>query len=314
MAAAGLAGAVVAMSVAAATEWQVCDVTSARFGAVGDGVSIDTASIRAALTTCNEIVLPAGRVFASGPLNLSSNQIFRVDGTLIASDDPNDYPVVLPVIGYGWSHDQNCFPVDATRNKVVEGALRYAPIIGVYNARNVSITGSGLIDGNGNSWWDNCTRCHYPPNNDSSLCLIASRPKLIEAQFVDGLKVFGSSPGLRTSNGASTTSTLGSRGVLTLKDSPFWTVTPSYSQNIHVSDLRILAPMDRIGNTDGVNIDSCRNVSQKLPNDIPQKKHLIELPTQSIYSGPIEVLPYTVLGLLAPDIVALSLKITVTGW
>jgi polygalacturonase len=27
-----------------------------------------------------------------------------------------------------------------------------------------------------------------------------------------------------------------------------------------VSDLRILAPLDRIGNTDGVNIDSCRNV------------------------------------------------------
>lgn len=33
----------------------------------------------------------------------------------------------------------------------------------------------------------------------------------------------------------------------------------SLSQNIHVHDLRILAPMDRIGNTDGCNLDSCRN-------------------------------------------------------
>ena len=47
---------------------------------------------------------------------------------------------------------------------------------------------------------------------------------------------------------------------LTLRNSPFWTLTPSYSQQIHVRDLRILAPMDRIGNTDGVNIDSSRDV------------------------------------------------------
>lgn len=46
---------------------------------------------------------------------------------------------------------------------------------------------------------------------------------------------------------------------LTLENSPFWTLTPSYSQNIHVNNLRILAPLDRIGNTDGVNLDSCRN-------------------------------------------------------
>jgi len=71
---------------------------------------------------------------------------------------------------------------------------------------------------------------------------IASRPKLLEFQFVTGLAVHGE-PG----------------APLTLKDSPFWTLTPSYSQNIHVHDLVILAPMDRIGNTDGVNLDSCRN-------------------------------------------------------
>jgi hypothetical protein len=47
---------------------------------------------------------------------------------------------------------------------------------------------------------------------------------------------------------------------LTLQNSPFWTLTPSYSEQIHVRDLRILAPMDRIGNTDGVNIDSSRDV------------------------------------------------------
>ena len=41
---------------------------------------------------------------------------------------------------------------------------------------------------------------------------------------------------------------------------PFWTLTPAYCEDIHIHDLRVTAPMDRIGNTDGVNIDSCRRV------------------------------------------------------
>ena len=55
---------------------------------------------------------------------------------------------------------------------------------------------------------------------------------------MSGLRVHGTSVG----------------SALHLKDSPFWTLTPSYSQDVYVSNLRITAPMDRIGNTDGVNI------------------------------------------------------------
>jgi polygalacturonase len=106
----------------------------------------------------------------------------------------------------------------------------------------VSVVGSGSIDGQGEPWWEDCTACHYPPHNDSRRCEVASRPKLLEFQFVDGLTVRGSSVS----------------EPLTLRNSPFWTLTPSYSQNILIRDLRILAPMDRIGNTDGCNLDSCR--------------------------------------------------------
>jgi len=110
----------------------------------------------------------------------------------------------------------------------------------------VTITGSGVIDGQGQIWWENCTKCHYPPGNDSTFCEVASRPKLIETQYVNGFRVLGS--GIDSA-----------RATLTLQNSPFWTLTPSYTQNIHISDLHILAPIDRIGNTDGVNLDSCRN-------------------------------------------------------
>lgn len=225
--------------------WRVCNVAELPYAAIGDGVSKDTHAIQSALSECDEVWLPAGRSFLSGPLNLTSNQVFRVDGTLLASTDKHDYALIAPLMGYGWGDDQNCFPPDVDKHKIIIGSLRYTPVIGAYHASNVTLTGSGVIDGQGQIWWENCTKCHYTPNNDSSYCEIASRPKLIETQYVDGFRVIGSHAS--------------QPGTLTLQNSPFWTLTPSYTQNIHVADLRILAPIDRIGNTDGVNLDSCRN-------------------------------------------------------
>ena len=227
----------------AAIGWRICDVSSDFFGAVGDGRVKDTLAIRSALAQCDEVILPKEHTYLSGPLNLTSNQVLRVDGTLLASTTPSDYALIAPLMGYGWGDDENCFAPDRDAYKIIVGSLRYTPVVGSYHATNVSITGSGVIDGQGETWWSNCTKCHYPPSNDSSFCQIASRPKLIETQFVDGLSVRGSS----------------SSSPLTLQNSPFWTLTPSYTQNIHIADLRILAPIDRIGNTDGVNFDSCRN-------------------------------------------------------
>ena len=230
---------------AAALAWRVCDVHT-EFGAAGDGVTADTESLRSALRVCDEVVLREGRNFLTGPLNLTSNQQLTVHGTLLASTHREDYPKVAPVLGYGWGNDENCFGPGAAPHKVVVGSLRYAPVLGAYHAKNVTIAGSGVVDGQGSVWWQNCTACHYPPHTDPSKCETASRPKLIETQFVDGLRVLGMASS-------------GGEGTLTLANSPFWTCTPSYTQNIHIRNLRILAPMDRIGNTDGVNLDSCRN-------------------------------------------------------
>eukprot|EP00038_Savillea_parva_P016137 m.16080 g.16080 ORF g.16080 m.16080 type:complete len:538 (+) comp3351_c0_seq1:221-1834(+) len=266
-----------------------CDVTEAIFGAVGDGQTVDTEAVRLALVQCDEVIIPWGATVLSGPVNLTSNQVFRVDGTFLATDDKSAYPLVLPVMGFGWGNDENCFPPGYAPHKVVVGSYRYSPVIGAYHATNVTITGAGVIDGNGESWWENCTLCHYPPGNNSAFCEIASRPKLIEAQFVDGFHVLGTLPQSKPTHFRNSSSHTGHGDAsrpdrrsaapaspptpflpptpppapwpktLTLQNSPFWTVTPSYTQNIHVSNLRILAPMDRIGNTDGVNLDSCRN-------------------------------------------------------
>ena len=115
--------------------------------------------------------------------------MLEVDGTLLASAESSDYNLVLPLMGYGWGNDENCFGPGTSPYKIHVGSLRYTPVIGAFHAKNVTITGSGAIDGQGQTWWTNCTMCHYPPHNDSSRCEIASRPKLIETQFVDGLRV-----------------------------------------------------------------------------------------------------------------------------
>ena len=60
-----------------------------------------------------------------------------------------------------------------------------SPVIGAYHATNVTITGQGVVNGQGAIWWENCTKCHYTPGNESSFCEIASRPKLIETQVND---------------------------------------------------------------------------------------------------------------------------------
>ena len=54
-----------------------CDVTHGPFAAVGDGKHDDTEAIRSALKQCDSVLLPAGKRFLTGPLNLTSNQASR---------------------------------------------------------------------------------------------------------------------------------------------------------------------------------------------------------------------------------------------
>ncbi|WP_234117681.1 glycosyl hydrolase family 28 protein [Clostridium hydrogenum] len=69
----------------------VFDVT--KYGAVGDGKTIDTKSIQAAIDACTSggvVVIPSG-TFVSGAIYLKSNMSLEVDGTLLGSDNPSDY-------------------------------------------------------------------------------------------------------------------------------------------------------------------------------------------------------------------------------
>lgn len=147
----------------------VLNVQEAPYNAVGDGSTLDTAAIQAAIDACpvgGEVLLPAGHVYYSGALYLKSDMTFRVNGILLGSTDPKDYPRMVTrwegwrkiyqpasewysgrtATGYGTTDNEYSHSSLLTLGVYDEGDDRYT---GPYNAENVVICGSGQINGNG---------------------------------------------------------------------------------------------------------------------------------------------------------------------
>ncbi len=64
------------------------------YGAKGDGTTVDTDAIQAAIDACEEndiVLLPESYTFISGALDLKSNMTLEVNGTLQSSTDPTDF-------------------------------------------------------------------------------------------------------------------------------------------------------------------------------------------------------------------------------
>lgn len=110
------------------------------FGAAGDGQTLETAAIQAAIEACSQagggtVYLPAGR-YLTGSIFLRSCITLHIDAgaVLLGSQDMADYPVTPG----RW-----------------EGAsqLAHAPLVGGSGLRNIAVTGRGTIDGQGALWW-----------------------------------------------------------------------------------------------------------------------------------------------------------------
>jgi polygalacturonase len=109
------------------------------FGAVNDGVTLNTASINKAITACSQkgggVVLVPGGLWLTGPIELKSNVNLHInrDAVLMFSADFNQYPIVE---GY---------------YEGVKAGRCQSPVSG-RNLQNIAITGTGIIDGNGDAW------------------------------------------------------------------------------------------------------------------------------------------------------------------
>lgn len=201
------------------------------FGALGDGVSSDTAAIQAAINACRDagggrVVLPGGRVYRSGALVLCSNLELHLQmgAVLKGSDDLEDYRLFS-----GGPDAPRKRDVPSYINCEYSGAPTHY-FLYARDCENLAITGFGHIDGNEEIFYGTVTKWH------------------IEGLF------YPRAPMLFLENVRHLTLTQ-----ITLERSAFWTVHMVGCRDVLIDGIRILNNL-RMANCDGIDPDHCQNV------------------------------------------------------
>jgi polygalacturonase len=208
------------------------------FGAVGDGKTLNTASINKAIAACTQagggtVEVPVGK-FLTGPFALTSNLNLHLDtgATILLSDRRSDFKPTED--GF-----ENC--------------------ITAQDCHDIAVTGSGTIDGQGQSWWtefnafkDGKTKI-APPHRPYLIMLISCTRVMFEN--------------------------------ITLTNSPMLTFVPRLCREVTINSVTIKSPPDS-PNTDGIDpsgfdylitnttIDTGDDNIALKPRPIPDPGHL----------------------------------------
>ena len=196
------------------------------FGAVGDGMADDTSAIQNAIHCCpagGRVSVPAGTYFVR-PLVLKSDLTLELKKGAVLLGDPREesYPILPGEIQDAQtgkelqvsSWEGNPFPCRQS-------------FISAHYAKNISIVGQGIIDGNAvnSTWWNNVKQ------------RTIGRPKLVFLNQCENVRFHG---------------ILG-------RNSACWNFHPFFSRNIHFYHTAVEAPKDS-PNTDGTDPESCDDV------------------------------------------------------
>jgi polygalacturonase len=200
----------------------------ARYGAKGDGVTLNTASIQQAIDAAAKhggtVTFPAG-TYLTGALFVKSNVTLQVDKgvTLLGSQHLQDYPEM------------------PTRVAGIEMTWP-AALVNVYKQTHAAIVGEGTIDGDGKVWWDSywaLRKVDEPKGLRWASDYDAKRPRLIQIFDSSDVKLGG----------------------LNLRRSGFWTVHICYSHDVSVDGVTIRNNEGGRGpSTDGIDIDSSKKI------------------------------------------------------
>ncbi len=199
---------------AAAQGKMVCNVRS--YGAKGDGATKDTRAIQSAIDACEAkgggTVLLAPGTYLSAPIVLKSNIDLRLEkgATLLGSQDHTDYAAISEFRAPG-------------RQSLVSAT----------HAENVSITGEGVIDGAGESWW----KMARSYRGSGAMGFPHPRPRLVVFDHCQHVLVEG----------------------VTIQNSPMWQLVPYYSDEVTIRNVKVLAPANS-PNTDAIDPFSSSNV------------------------------------------------------
>lgn len=178
------------------------------------------------------VVIPKG-TWHTGAIHLKSNidLHFEEGAVLDFSTNPEDYlPVVLIMF-----EGIRCY--------------NYSPFIYGRDLENVAVTGPGILKGNGQAWRP------WKQNQTGIMDLYYAGSDLrpVEERVYGTVEAGVRSPFVQLLN---------CKNVLlegfTLHNAPFWNVDPVWCENIIVRKITIDSPYNS-HNTDGINMDSCRN-------------------------------------------------------
>lgn len=237
-----------------------------QFGARADGSTLNTKSFTNAINRCNAkgggvVLVPAG-LWITGPFELKSNVNLHLqrNAMILFTSDKEQFPLVA----------SNWEGLPAARNQ--------SPISAT-NARNIAITGFGIIDGNGDAW--RAVKKDKLPESQWKK-LIASG-----GQLSDDKKQWY--PSESYANGAATTKagvlqdgktlndfkdikdflrpnllvlTYCERVLLegvTFQNSAAWCLHPLMTKHLTVRDVKVKNPW-YAQNGDGIDVESCRYV------------------------------------------------------
>jgi polygalacturonase len=210
------------------------------YGAVADGKTVNTTALQKAVDACSAngggmVYVPAG-IFITGTFHLKSNINLHLESgaVLKGSPDLKDYDsYTMPVYG-----------------------LNYYGMLYTTDAENVSITGTGTIDGNIPVFHD-FTRAKKIDAESSRLTRQKDNYRHVESGIGDGpvvpnkdrphqMVIFSNCKNVHIRD-------------VSLINSPFWTLHIADCDDVNITDIRLWSGI-LVPNADGIDVTSSSNV------------------------------------------------------